>query len=365
VPPPPYVSPTAPAPAPRPRKSRGWMIFAIILLLLLGFSVLLNIGHFISGVMRMDGMQSRHQVGPRLDEVVVEDNDASDKIAVITVDGVITGQMIDRSGFNMVDVIKAQLKRADKDSRVKAVILKVDSPGGEVLASDDISEAIKKFQQDSSKPVVVSMGSLAASGGYYISAPCRYIVANEMTITGSIGVIMSTYNVRGLMNKVGVQPVTFKSGKYKDMLSFSREPETVTEEEKAMLQRLIDETYGKFKSVVADGRKQAHDKVKQNSRALVPNWTEYADGRVFSGKEAKDLGFVDDLGDFEHAVDRTKEIAGIKHANIVEYRQRVDLADLLGILGKSESRGIKVDLGLELPKLQAGRLYFLSPTYLN
>ena len=186
-----------------------------------------------------------------------------------------------------------------------------------------------------------------------------------MTITGSIGVIMSTYNYRGLMNKVGLQPYTFKSGKYKDMLSGSREPETITDEEKAMVQKLIDETYGRFKSVVADGRKQAHDKVKQNSRALVPNWTEYADGRVLSGKEAKELGFVDDLGSFDHAVDRTKEIAGIKRANLVEFRQRIDIADLLGIFGKSESRGIKVDLGLELPKLQAGRLYFLSPTYVN
>ena len=168
---------------------------------------------------------------------------------------------IDQGGYSMVDVIKAQLKRAEEDDKVKAVILKVDSPGGEVLASDEISRAIGEFQtKPHGKPVVCSMGSLAASGGYYVSAPCRWIVANELTITGSIGVIMSTWNYRGLMDKVGVRPETFKSGKYKDMLSGSREPDCITQEERDMVQALINETYGKFKNVVAAGRKWARDK---------------------------------------------------------------------------------------------------------
>ena len=112
------------------------------------------------------------------------------------------------------------------------------------------------------------MGSLAASGGYYVSAPCRWIVANDLTITGSIGVIMSTWNYRGLMDKVGLRPETFKSGKYKDMLSGSREPDTITPEEREMVQALIDETYGKFKSaVVAEGRKRAHDQNKATMAA--------------------------------------------------------------------------------------------------
>ena len=123
---------------------------------------------------------------------------------MVDVDGIITSRAIDQGGYSMVDVIKAQLKRAEEDDRVKAVILKVDSPGGEVLASDEISRAIAEFQtKPHGKPVVCSMGSLAASGGYYVSAPCRWIVANELTITGSIGVIMSTWNYRGLMDKVG------------------------------------------------------------------------------------------------------------------------------------------------------------------
>src|SRR6266850_6737400 len=175
TPPPPSPPVIAPAASPRPpRKGRGWMVLALVLLVFLGISVLFNIGHFVEKVVHFKGLQTHRTAGPRLEEFVVEDNDASHKIAVVPIEGIITGQMVDRSGFNMVDIVKAQLKRADEDDKVKAVLLKVDSPGGEVLASDEISEAIKKFQDDSGKPVIVSMGSLAASGGYYVSAPCRY-----------------------------------------------------------------------------------------------------------------------------------------------------------------------------------------------
>lgn len=352
------------SPPPR-RKSRGWMIFAIVLLLLLGVSVLMNLGHFVESMFSIKGVRT-HVSGPRLDEVVLEDNDASSKIAVVPVEGIITSQIIDRGGFSLVDIIKAQLKRADKDDKVKAVILKVDSPGGEVLASDEISRAIEEFQSKSSKPVIVSMGSLAASGGYYVSAPSQWIVANELTITGSIGVIMRGYNYRGLMNKVGVRPEVYKSGKFKDMLSGSREPEETTPEERRILQTLIDQTYAKFKDVVAEGRKQAHDKNEKDGKALARDWTDYADGRVLSGKEAHDLGFVDELGNFDVAVKRAKKIANVRSgANLIEYRQRYDLSDFLGMFGQSQSRVLKVDVGLEMPKLDAGRLYFLSPTYLH
>lgn len=373
VPPPVIVTPTQSRP---PRKSRGWMVFALILLVLLGISLLFNLGHFISQLVSIGGGQSHTATGPRLEETVLEDNGGASKIAVISIEGIISSRMIDQSGFGMVEVIKAQLQRATEDDHVKAVILKVDSPGGEVLASDDISRAIAEFQEDrdeknekqAGKPVIASMGGLAASGGYYVSAPCRLIVANELTITGSIGVIMSTWNYRGLMDKVGVRPVTFKSGKFKDMLSGSRNPEEIPEGERAMVQAFIDETYGKFKSVVDKGRGSSADKnkkAKHEHRALVENWRDYADGRILSGTEAHELGFVDQVGDFDTAVDQAAEIAGITKYNVVEYRLRYDLSDLLRMFGKSESRGMKVDLGLEMPKLEAGRLYFLSPTYLH
>jgi protease-4 len=243
---------------------------------------------------------------------------------------------------------------------VKAVILKVDSPGGEVMASDEINKALVKFQEDSGKPVVCSMGSLAASGGYYISAPCRWIVANDLTITGSIGVIMHGYNYRGLMDKVGVLPMTFKSGKYKDMLSPDRSTNEIPAGEHAMVQALIDETFQKFKGVVRTGRAAAHDKNKAEGRALADDWQDYADGRVLSGSQALQLGFVDQIGDFDEAVSRTKTIAHTGDANLIEYRERYDISDFLSMFGQSgAAHDVKLDLGLDIPKLRAGCMYFL------
>jgi protease-4 len=360
-PPPPVITP----PPSKPRKSRGWMIVAIILIVLLALSLLGNFTQFVSkafnsGFNRSFKNGTARQVGPRLDEVVLEDNDARSKIAVITVDGIITGHAPDQAGNNLVDVVQAQLDRAKDDSRVKAVILKVDSPGGEVMASDEINKAIAKFQDDSKKPVICSMGSLAASGGYYISAPCRWIVANELTITGSIGVIMHGYNYRGLMDKLGVAPMTFKSGKFKDMLSPDRSTNEIPPEEHAMVQGLIDETYQKFKNVVADGRKQAHDKNGREGKPLADDWANYADGRVVSGTQALTLGFVDQVGDFDDAVNRAEKIAHIGDANLIEYRERYDISDFLSMFGQSgAAHDIKLDLGLDIPKLREGCMYFL------
>ncbi len=345
------------------------MVLAFILLGLLFLSVFYNIGSFFAGTV-LHGRPTRYTrtVGPRLDEVVREDQSSGNKIAILEVDGIITSRVIDQGGYSMVDVLKAQLKQAEEDDRVKAVILKVDSPGGEVLASDEISRSLTDFQEKTHKPVVVSMGGLAASGGYYISSPCRWIVANDLTITGSIGVIMSSWNYRGLMDKVGVRPETYKSGKYKDMLSGSRNPDQITPEERAMIQALIDETFTKFKSVVQEGRDRAHDLNKDGKakgRALRDDWEQFADGRVLSGTEAYRLGFVDELGNFDQAVSRAKSLAGVGRANLIEYQQRYDLSDFFRLFGRSEARSVKVDLGMEIPKLQAGQLYFLSPTFVQ
>ncbi len=376
-PPPPLQPPPAPpviAPGVPPRRSgrgHGWMVFALVLLALLLVSMLYNLGNFASNLVHGKASHGYARAGgPKLDEVVREDNDSTNKLALVEVNGIITGSPIDQGGFNIVEVIKAQLKRAEEDDHVKAVILKVDSPGGEVLASDEIYREIADFQKRANKPVVASMGGLAASGGYYVSAPCRWIVANDLTITGSIGVIMSAWNYRGLMDKVGLLPQTFKSGKYKDMLSGSKKPEQITQEERDMVQALIDETFAKFKQVVREGRSRAYEKNKKNDekdagRPLNANWEDYADGRVLSGTEAFRLGFVDQLGSFDTAVERTKKLAGISTANLIQYEQRYDLSDLFRMFGKTDAKAVKVDLGMEIPKIQAGQLYFLSPTYLH
>ena len=359
APPPPVIT----APPPRPGKSRGWMIVAIILIVILCLSVFINLTQFALHHLSSNlGATSENEVGPQLQEAVLKDNHSDNKIAVISVDGVITSHDDDESGNNLVDVVKAELEAAKKDSSVRAVILKVDSPGGEVMAADDIYRAIKKFQSTCDKPVVCSMGSLAASGGYYISAPCRWIVANELTLTGSIGVIMETVNYRGLMDKIGVEPYVFKSGKYKDMLSGMRETNEIPAGEHDLVQDLITETYGKFKGVVTSGRNAAHEKNKDEGQPLADDWANYADGRVLSGDQALKLGLVDELGDFQDAVDRTEKIAGLDNANLIEYHETYDISNFLHLFGQSSQAarlGVKLDLGVEAPKLQAGQLYFL------
>jgi len=345
------------------------MVVAIILLVLLVFSWFLIFAHMFSRAVRLGGKFQQvgaTQAGPQLEEVTLKDNGARNKIAVIDVDGIITSHEADQAGNNMVDVFKAELDEARDDDNVKAVILKVDSPGGEVMAADEMYRAIKKFEDGSDdgdgKPVICSMGSLAASGGYYISAPCRWIVANQLTLTGSIGVIMETVNYRGLMDKIGVEPYVFKSGKYKDMLSGMRETNEIPAGEHDMVQDLINVTFGRFKQVVQDGRDAAHEKNKSEGQPLASDWRDYADGRVLSGDQALQLGLVDQLGDFQDAVDRAKKIAGISSANLVEYRETVDLSNFLRLFGQSEEThagSVKLDLGFEPPRLQMGEPYFL------
>jgi protease-4 len=346
---------------PAPRGGRGWKVFAIILCVLLVFVLIFNPLAILSEVAG-GGMMTGHATGPQLQEYWLEDNGSANRIVVVPVEGVITSQSMGRGGPTMIDIIEGQFQQAAEDRRVKAVILKVNSPGGEVLASDDIYNLVEKFQRETGKPVIAAMGSLAASGGYYVSAPCQWIVANELTITGSIGVIMHGYNFRGLMDKVGVRPEVFKSGKFKDMLSFDKKEEEITQEERDMVQSMVNETFDKFKSIVAEGRGQA---AKKNSadpgRTLTDNWAQYADGRILSGKEALKQGFVDELGNFDVAVKRAQKLAKISDANLIQYQPVFGLGDLLGIFGQSEAQTLKIDLGLDLPKLQLGRLYFLCP----
>ena len=373
-PPPPPLPPMIP-PGKKPKSGRGWKIATLVLAILLTFSMLSNISHvFFDALLSSTGPGMGSDV--RLQEITIENNHASDKIAVIPVEGIITSSSLDGGGYSMVELIEDQLKLAAKDHRVKAVLLKVNSPGGEVLASDDIYNALLRFQREHDKPVIASMGNLAASGGYYVSAPCRWIVANELTITGSIGVIMHAYNYRGLMNKVGLRPMVFKSGRFKDMLSGEKDLEKLSlaeqadvEEEEAMIKKMVAETFERFKTVVADGRKEANDLNKSNrsgatGRILSSNWTNRADGRILSGKEAYEHGFVDELGNWRAAISRAQKLAGIDKADLVTYQMPFSLGNLFSLFGESNAKSVTVDVGFEVPKLQSG-LYYLAPSFLR
>jgi len=188
------------------------------------------------------------------------------------------------------------LDEVAEDPSLKALVLRVNTPGGSVVASWEISEAIKRVQA-AGKPVVVSMGESATSGGYWISAGADRIIASPDTLTGSIGVIMQFQNLTEVYAKIGYKTDTFKSGPYKDIGNPGRE---MTEAERVFLQELVDETYEVFVQLVAEGRDM--------SRADV---LKVADGRVFTGRKALELGLVDELGDLKHAVRVAGELAGI------------------------------------------------------
>jgi protease-4 len=336
------------------------MIVAVLLAALLIVSLLLNLQQLVRALSFASPAYSTSRRG--LHEVVLDHRHSRNKIAVIDVAGMIIGDSWDGHSYGMVSQIQDQLDQAAADSSVQAVLLRVDSPGGEVLAADTISRAITAFQEETRKPVVAYLAGLAASGGYYVSAPCRWIVSNELTITGSIGVIMQGYNYRGLMDKIGIRPQTFKSGKFKDMLSGSKAEDEILPQEKEMIQNLIDETFARFKEVVHTGRTDARARNQAQGQVLRDDWEEFADGRILSGKQAFDIGFVDELGDFETAVQRALKLANIPNANLIHYRRQFELSNLLRLFGGAESRAVRIDLGVDHLSLQPGRLYYLLPT---
>ncbi len=348
---------------PPPRRRFGLWLIIFLLFGLLVLSTLSNLGFYLESVA---GAGNTTLQLPKMEEIVLENNRSKDKILVADISGIISNLALDRSGLNMVRWIEEQLKQASKDDSIKAVILKVDSPGGEVLASDQIYEKIKDFQNSTGKPVIASMAGLAASGGYYVSSPCRWIVAHPLTITGSIGVIMHGYNYRSLMDKVGVAPNVFKSGRFKDMLSGEKHPSEISKEEKAMVQAMVDSTFSRFKEVILEGRNWSLDQDGDEGRSLSPDWQDYADGRILSGQQAFELGFVDELGGFDAAFDRAKSLVGIENANLIAYEKPFSFSSLFRFVGQADTENkVTLDIGLDVPRLEAGRLYLLSPTYIR
>lgn len=354
------ASPPTPPPilyAPTVRTGRGWKYVALVLFLLLVLSSLSSLQSFFSSALGLESATAGP--GERLQEVILESAGVPDKVAVVDLEGMIYGGYLSLGGQSPVTFVRQALKRAAADNRVRAVVLRIDSPGGEVLASDEISRAVREFQSESGKPVVAAMDGLAASGGYYVAAPCQWIVAHPMTITGSIGVIMQGYNYRGLMDKVGVRPEVFKSGRFKDTLRGSKAEEEIEPEERVMMQELIDATFARFKQVVGDGRATAQLRNQGRGRRLAEDWKEYADGRVMLGDQAFELGFVDELGPFETAVERAKELSRLKQANLIRYQRPFRLGGLFRLLGRTGATRLELDVGLRFPPIEVGRPYFL------
>jgi len=221
------------------------------------------------------------------------------KIALIHVDGVIIGgrgQSGLLSEHGGTDNIIRQLHDARDDESVKAIVLRINSPGGSVAATQEVGEEIQKVRA-TGKIVVASMGDIAASGGYWLAVMTDKIYANSTTLTGSIGVYMPYANWQELFQKIGIHQEKIKSGIHKDILSPDR---PMTEEERKIIQAIVDQMYDQFVDVVADGRKMDRQTVRQ-----------LADGRIYTGIQAKELGLVDDLGNLYDAIDGAAKMAGI------------------------------------------------------
>ncbi|MEW6192499.1 MAG: signal peptide peptidase SppA, partial [Bacillota bacterium] len=220
-----------------------------------------------------------------------------EQVGVVYIQGIITaadgGPFGGTAGTG--GVLEA-LRRAEENPGIRAVVLRLDSPGGTAAASQEIAEAVKRLKK-AGKKVVASMGDVAASGAYWVAAGSDRIFANPATITGSIGVLIETVEVTGLYGKIGVSKETIKSGPYKDMGSESR---PMTPQERAIFQGMVDDIYDQFVDWVAEGRKMEREEVLR-----------LADGRIFTGRQAKAVGLVDELGDFRDAVRCAGRLAGI------------------------------------------------------
>src|SRR5438477_7842140 len=323
---------------------------SIFLFVALCASLFMNFALMMATFQRWSGIREAEPI-PRFREILLQRGmrGSFDKIAVITMRGLISSSLPGNVSDSMVDDMRAALQQAREDNRVKAIVLEIDSPGGEVTASDAIYSAVVKTC--ARKPVVIYMDSLAASGGYYISCGGKFLMANETTITGSIGVIIQTLNYEQLFNKVGLASVVFKSGKFKDMLNGAR---PINPEERELIQRFVMKTYDKFLGIVAKERNLPADGLRNS----------IADGRILSGKEALENKLIDGVGQIEDAYAKAKQLGGAPEAAVVRYAPPFTLGRFLRALGETNQSKLQIELPKQLlPQLESGRAYFLPSYY--
>jgi protease-4 len=275
-----------------------------------------------------------------IDEVYHSGNRLSKhKVAIVSVEDVIMD--------STAKFVLRQLKAAEEDEDVAAVVLRVDSPGGTINASDHIHRQVKKLCRGSgkTKPVVVSMQGLAASGGYYVSAPAQKIFAERTTMTGSIGVIASFLNASGLMEDFNVRMEVIKTGPRKDSGSPFR---PMTDEERTRWDEVIGDAFQTFLEVVSEGRGMSTEQVRT-----------LATGDVYTAREAKANGLIDEIGYLEDAIAEAESLAGVSDSQVVEYKRPLSLSDLL--LGVSAAGRASVQIDLQsLFRANVPRVMFLT-----
>ena len=324
---------------------------SIFLFVALCASIFVNFVLMIAALRGFGGMAHPEERPPRFREIIVQPGarTSTDRIAVIMLRGLISSSIPGTVGDSMVDDMRAGLAQAREDSRVKAIVLEIDSPGGEVTAADQIYNAV--LQARAKKPVVVYMDSLAASGGYYVSCGGKFLMANETTITGSIGVIIQTVNYEQLFNKLGLAAVVFKSGKFKDILNGAR---PITPEEHELIQSFVMQTYDKFLGIVAKERGVSAEILRNT----------IADGRILSGKDALNNKLIDALGQLEDAFNKAKQLGNAPQATVIKYGPPFSLSRFFRAFGQTGDSKLQLELPKQLvPQLESGRAYFLPSFY--
>lgn len=331
-------------------KTLGCLLLLVLFLLLV--SVAVNFLQLVAGLGFSEETAGRVEKPPRFRELLEEKGtgDSKEKIVRLDLEGIIAsgpaGDLFGGGGLDL-DSMKRALRQAAEDKNVKAVVLRIDSPGGEVTASDTLYEAVRETAKKI--PVVVYMDSLAASGGYYVSCGGTKIVAAETALTGSIGVIIQSLNYSGTFGKIGMETLTFVSGSFKDTLSGAR---PMREEEKAYVQALVTRMYDRFLGIVSEARKLSREELRAG----------IADGRLFTGREAMEKKLVDEVGYIERAYALARELGQAPGASVVRYQHVARLRDLLGIFGSAQEGGgrLRIDLSDRLlPRLQPGKMYLL------
>lgn len=260
------------------------------------------------------GFLAMNALGSMTGEFAPQTVGVGDAVAVIRLDGAISSSSEDYFTLQGItpELVADLLEQADADPDIKAIVVRVNSPGGSVIASDEIYRAFLEFD----KPIVVWMGDMAASGGYYIACGSDYILAHPDTLTGSIGVISQFFNIEELMDKVGVDTVVITSGPSKDIGSSFRE---MTEEEQALWEGIIDEVYEGFVGIVAQARDMPLDEVR-----------ELADGRVYTGRQALERGLVDEVGTPDDAIAKAAELGSITgEPRVIELKSTPSFLDTL------------------------------------
>ena len=263
-----------------------------------------------------------------------------EKVLIVEISGIISEE--EKRGIaglsgepDMVARIKEELKTAAKDKRVKAIILRINSPGGTVTASDMIYHEIEQFKKKTNNKVVACIMDLGASGGYYVAVSADRIVAHPTTVTGSIGVIMLNLSVEGLLQKIGVKDTSIKTGEHKDMGSPLK---TMTEEERKIFQGILDNMYERFLSVIAENRKE----LTQEKLKLL------ADGRIYTAQQALDYGLIDQIGYLDEAITLAKQEAGLTTARVIIYHRpgayRNNIYSQLGNSGFGTINLLNIDL---------------------